>query len=364
MMKKKEILPFEATHPGILLKDELNARGITQKEFAIELGVLPTFLNEIVKGKRPITADFAILLEKSLEIPADYWMRFQSQYEIDRARIKEKNIARLKLIEIWGIIKKYVPLKFLKKLGYLDLNIESNITQIKRIYDIENIDGLVDLFASHKNLAFYRKSTKLKIDDVNMFGWSKVAEFQADEMQVKYFKETDIPKLIEELKSIFYENDNVITKVTSILSNYGIKSIFLQKFEKTPIDGYSFWSDKNPAIGMTLRHKRIDNFAFTLFHELGHIILHIANNKDKKFLDITGYDPKDLCEKEADEYARNNLISPIQWNELLKEFRPLNDKNIIAFSKLHKINPAIILGRLNWESDNYKKRSSIDKNLY
>jgi HTH-type transcriptional regulator/antitoxin HigA len=364
MMKKKEILPFESTHPGTLLKDELNARGIKQKEFAIELGVLPSFLNEIVKGKRPITADFAVLLEKSLEIPADYWMRFQSQYEIDRARIKEKNIARLKLIEIWGIIKEYVPLKFLKKLGYSDLNIESNIAQIKRIYDIENIDDLVDLFASHKNLAFYRKSAKLKIDDVNMLGWSKVVEFQANEMQMKSFKETEIPKLIEELKSIFYENDNVITKVTLKLSNYGIKSIFLQKFEKTPIDGYSFWSGKNPAIGMTLRHKRIDNFAFTLFHELGHITLHIAKNKDKKFLDITGYDQKDLCEKEANEFAKINLISPNQWNQLLKVFRPLNDKNIIAFSKLYKISPAIVLGRLNWVSDNYKIRSSIDKSLY
>ncbi len=364
MMKKQKILPFDATHPGILLGDELNTRGIKQKEFAIELGVLPTFLNEVVKTKRPITADFAILLEKSLEIPADYWMRFQSQYEIDKARIKEKNIARLKLIEIWGIIKEYVPLKFLKKLGYLDLNIESNIAEIKRIYGIENIDGLVDLFASHKNLAFYRKSTKLKIDDINMLGWNKVVESQAEEMKVKSFSAADTPKLMEELKSIFFENDNVITKVTSILSKYGIKSIFLQKFEKTPIDGYSFWSGKNPAIGMTLRYKRIDNFAFTLFHELGHIILHIADNKDKKFLDIVGYNQEDLCEIEANEYAKNNLISPNQWDQLLKEFRPLNDKNIIAFSKLHQINPAIVLGRLNWASDNYKIRSSIDKRLY
>lgn len=363
-MNKKEILPFEATHPGTLIKDELNARGIKQKELAIELGVLPTFLNEIIKGKRPITADFAILLEKSLEIPADYWMRFQSQYEIDKARIKEKNIARLKLIEIWSIIKEYVPLKFLKKLGYIGINIESNIEQIKRIYNIDKIDDLVDLFVTHKNLAFYRKSAKLKVDDVNMLGWNKVVELQAKELEIRSFNELDIPKLLDELKLIFYKNEKVISSVSSKLSNYGIKSIFLQNFEKTPIDGYSFWSDKNPAIAMTLRHKRIDNFAFTLFHEIGHIKLHIVNNKEKKFLDVTGFDHKDICEKEADEYAKNNLISPDQWKQLLKEFRPLNDQNIIAFSKLHKINPAIVLGRLNWESNNYKIRSSIDKRLH
>jgi len=57
---------------------------------AKELGVKASFLNEIIKGKRPVTADVAILLENIIEIPADYWMKFQSQFEIDKARIKEQ----------------------------------------------------------------------------------------------------------------------------------------------------------------------------------------------------------------------------------------------------------------------------------
>ena len=93
-MTAKTLIPFEATHPGTLIKDELEVRDdLTQKDLAILLGVKPSFLNEIVKGKRSITADIAILLEKSLGIPADYWMKFQSQYEIDSAKIKEKNIV-------------------------------------------------------------------------------------------------------------------------------------------------------------------------------------------------------------------------------------------------------------------------------
>ena len=65
-MTTKAILPFDATHPGTLLLEEIKARGIKQRELAVELGVLPTFLNEIIKGKRAITADFAILLEESI----------------------------------------------------------------------------------------------------------------------------------------------------------------------------------------------------------------------------------------------------------------------------------------------------------
>lgn len=78
---KNALIPFEATHPGTLIKGELAVcDDITQKDLAILLGVKPSFLNEIIKGKRPVTADIAILLEKALGISADYWMRFQSQF--------------------------------------------------------------------------------------------------------------------------------------------------------------------------------------------------------------------------------------------------------------------------------------------
>ncbi len=73
MVELDNQIPFRATHPGVLIKDELEVRPeLKQKDLAIELGVKPTFLNEIIKGKRPLTADIAILLEKILEIPATY----------------------------------------------------------------------------------------------------------------------------------------------------------------------------------------------------------------------------------------------------------------------------------------------------
>jgi len=364
MSKMKEIIPFEATHPGSLLKDELDIRDIKQKDFALEIDVLPSFLNEIIRGKRPITADFAILLEKTLEIPADYWMNFQSQYELDKARIKEKNIKRLKSIELWSILKEYVPIKYLRKLNFLNEDITGNIQKIKEIYDIENIDELVNLVANHKNLAFYRKSSKLNIDEANMLGWSKVAEFNASKIEIIEFKNNNKYELFAELKEIFYENTGVIEKVKLKLEENGIKFVLLEKFEKTPIDGYSFWSGNNPAIAVTLRHKRLDNFAFTIFHELGHIFLHIINDKTSKFLDITGFKEKDILEGVADNFAQDNLITPEQWKILLKDYKPLNDTNIKSFSRTYLVNPAIVLGRLSWQTDFYKIKSEIDKNLY
>jgi len=62
----EQITPYKATHPGEVLLDELKARDIRQKEFAAEIGVQPTLLNEIISGKRPVTADIAILFHQSL----------------------------------------------------------------------------------------------------------------------------------------------------------------------------------------------------------------------------------------------------------------------------------------------------------
>lgn len=74
--------PFEPTHPGELLKDELEFRKLTQKQVAKEMGVSYTVLNDIVRGKRPVNTKFALLCEQALNIPADMLLRMQSEYDL------------------------------------------------------------------------------------------------------------------------------------------------------------------------------------------------------------------------------------------------------------------------------------------
>lgn len=362
-MTTKNIIPFEATHPGTVILDEISARNISQKELAHELGVLPTFLNEILKGKRTITADFAILLEKSLGIPADYWMRFQSQYDIDKARLKEKNVRKIELIETWNIIKEYVPVAQLKKLGYLNGTLEEDILKIKNIYNVETIDSLVNTVAKHRTLSFYRKSEKLQINQVNMLAWSKIAEFESNKIELAKFEVSKIEQLKSGLQKIFFENFDARNRTKKLLENYGIKLVYIDKFDKTPIDGFSFWSGNNPAIALSVRHKRIDNYAFTILHEIGHIELHLKDNKEQRFVDIIGSKDKDAFELQADEYAQKSLISDSQWKELVDFYTPLDDDKIIEFGEKHKINPAIIFGRACWEKNYYAIKSKIDKTL-
>ncbi len=357
-----QITPFEATHPGILIKDELEFReDLNQKDLAEMLSVKPSFLNEVIKGKRPITADLAILLEKTLEIPADYWMKFQSQYEIDCARIKDKNITKIKLIEIWTIIKQYVPVNYFKKQGYLTDNLEDNINKIKLIYAISTIDALVEVFAI-KKFAFYKKSEKLQIDDKNMVAWNLLAEYKAKIQIVNSFNFDTIDTLTKELRDIFFENENTLEKVKKVLNQYGIKFVTIEKLEKTPIDGYSFWSVNNPAIAVTLRHSRLDNFAFTVMHEIGHIALHLKSNKEQKFLDLT-HNEENQFETESNDFAEKHLIPKDCWNDILVNKNSLTDQKIEKISQKHSIHPAIILGRVSFEMNHYSINTTIEKKL-
>lgn len=87
--------PFELTHPGELLKDELVYREITQKKFANMIEVPYTALNEIINGKRSVSTEFAMILEAALGIEAHIWINLQSEYNYQIASQDNSIAAKL-----------------------------------------------------------------------------------------------------------------------------------------------------------------------------------------------------------------------------------------------------------------------------
>ncbi len=82
------------THPGDVLKEELEARGITQAKFASCIGVSYTMLNEILNCKRPVTCDFALLIEAALGINPELLINMQSRYNMAQSRMKPTSAMR------------------------------------------------------------------------------------------------------------------------------------------------------------------------------------------------------------------------------------------------------------------------------
>ena len=82
---------FIPVHPGEIIKEELQSRGISQKRFAEVVGVSYTMLNDILNGRRPVSTDFALLIEAATNINAEMLMNMQTRYNMQIAR-KDKNV--------------------------------------------------------------------------------------------------------------------------------------------------------------------------------------------------------------------------------------------------------------------------------
>lgn len=85
-------------HPGELLRDELEARGITQKHLSEELGIRRSILSEIIHGKRSISTEYALLFEAALGIDADFWLKLQADYNKEIAKADAGFMQRLNRI--------------------------------------------------------------------------------------------------------------------------------------------------------------------------------------------------------------------------------------------------------------------------
>ena len=92
-MIANNLKPSEPVHPGLLLKEEIEYRGITQKTLAKQMGVSYTVLNEILNGKRPISVEYALYLEAVLGIDAQLWIQMQADYNLQVAK-SDKTIRR------------------------------------------------------------------------------------------------------------------------------------------------------------------------------------------------------------------------------------------------------------------------------
>lgn len=87
--------PSTLYHPGELLAEELEERGLTQTSLAQQLGISVSIVNEIIKGKRNISVEFAMMLEAALGIEASLWINLQREYDLESAKANPTFVDRL-----------------------------------------------------------------------------------------------------------------------------------------------------------------------------------------------------------------------------------------------------------------------------
>ena len=87
--------PLQPVHPGEMIKDEIECRGISQKKLAEQTGIPYTALNEVLNGKRPVSTEYALLLETALGIEAGIWIKTQADYDLITAKRNQSFAKRL-----------------------------------------------------------------------------------------------------------------------------------------------------------------------------------------------------------------------------------------------------------------------------
>ncbi len=103
-MIANNLTPAYPTHPGEVVKDEIEYRGISQRRLAEQMGISYKMLNDILNGRRPMTTATAMLLEAALGVPADSLMRLQLKYNMQQATRDKSFMERL------AQIRKYAAL--------------------------------------------------------------------------------------------------------------------------------------------------------------------------------------------------------------------------------------------------------------
>lgn len=156
---------------------------------------------------------------------------------------------------------------------------------------------------------------------------------------------------LTELVRLSRYDDGPKLAVSFLLQN-GIVVVIERQIPGLEVDGAAFLEGEIPIIGLTLRRDSLDNFWFTLLHEVGHAILHYRTGLAVGFFDQTDAESVDLQEHEADSFARNLLIPEEAWRRSTARISN-STKSIADFALSMQIHPAIVFGRIRKERDNY-----------
>jgi len=149
--------------------------------------------------------------------------------------------------------------------------------------------------------------------------------------------------------------DQAPIKAKEYLAEKGIALIIEKHLQGTYLDGAAMLLETgNPVVALTLRHDRLDNFWFVLFHELGHVFLHLFNCLNMDFFDEKNEEPdgEDDIEREADLFALNTLIPEDEWDDCLSKFS-LTKKSVEIDAKRIGVHPSIVAGRIRKERNKY-----------
>jgi HTH-type transcriptional regulator/antitoxin HigA len=335
--------PDYAPAPGLLLVEHREANLLTQNELAIRLGLDKKTVNQIENGHHPITTETALKLETVMGLPAHIWSGLEARY---REFEQRKRALEAMLLESAWI--NTIGYQALAKLGWVKNASKptDKVDELRQFFRVSTLDCLPKVWADTN--AAYRKSEHYKSKEWLILSWLTQAEREADSIQCESYDASKLKQSLEPIKALSkLEFADAKRKLIERCGQCGIALVLLAAPVGASVCGATRWLTKDRVlVQLSSRFKRDDQFWFSLFHELGHVLLH---NKKTSFIDFYGQDgAKNEEERQADDFAAKQLVS----DKALEKVKSSRDFSALTIKKQALelgIAPGILVGRLQHE---------------
>ena len=342
--------------PGQYIEALLADRGWTQRTLAIILGVDITGINKIVSGKKPVTAEMALLLETVFEVPAEEFLELQKEYDLAKARIIARpDPGRAIRARLFGDL----PISEMIKRGWLEADDIRDVSDVesalKKFFHSDSIEDIEVLPYAAKKTLTSSPPTPAQL------AWIYRVKEIASELIVARYSPSSARNVIPRLSNLMLAAEEA-RHVPRILAEAGIRLVIAETISGAKIDGVCFWLDDfSPVIGLSLRYDRIDNFWFVLRHELEHVLRRRGSGTIMLDTELEGDRAgtgEDLQEEErmANEAATEFCIPQKTMDSFIARKSPFfNERDILGLAATLKIHPGIVAGQLQHKTARYDR---------
>jgi HTH-type transcriptional regulator / antitoxin HigA len=342
-----ERFPLGLPDPVEAIRVRMQEEGLRPRDLAPYLGGANK-VSEVLARKRPLTLKMMRALHEGLGIPAEVLLRepdgrLPDRGNVDVGRFPWQEMAKRGWLEGLGVAREAIR------------------DAVEELYD-----RFFGKFATLVRSAFYRHPLHVRagveMDTYALLAWTvrsaRLAELAP--LAAVYRPATLDENFTRRLVQLSYL-DQGPRLAREFLAKAGIHLVVERHLPKTRVDGAALLlSDGAPIVALSLRHDRLDHFWFCLLHELAHIDLHIKpgdESTQKWFVDDLDVSAMEGVEEEADRWALDRLVPDEEWNREIKWLERPDD--VIEAAERLRINPAIIAGRVRWETREYRRLSRL-----
>ena len=340
METNQELYSDLAIPPGEYLLEVTEELEMPQSELARRMGRPIQAISEIIKGHKAITPETALQLEEVVGVPAHIWTGMEAEYQLAKAR---KDFARQ--IEVEAESVSLFPYKEMAQLGLVrsTRNPIEKVKELRRFFGVAAL-GLIKEVRSYAPA--FRQSNTEKVSHEALAAWLRAADLAAQRAETQPFDAKRLKALLPELRALTRTPpETFIPRLRLLLAECGVAFVLQPHLKGTYTNGATYWARKDKAVLiMTIRGGWADIFWFSLFHELGHILLH---DKRHMFLENKNSDPEWLQqEEEADRFAQQTLIPDAEYQNFVAGETVFSSRSIKSFAESVGICAGVVTGRL------------------